>query len=104
MGRHRASSREKGGSELSAQEKARRDTEDKRTAQDCPATQVLRGNRGLESTGNGGHKCRSGKKINPKGTSPQACSFPFSSAAARRLLYLDKNSSAKGSSRLSAYF
>ena len=45
-----------------------------------------------------------GKKINPKGTAPQACSFPFSSAAARRLLYLDKNSSAKGSSRLSAYF
>lgn len=62
MGRHRASSREKGGSELSAQEKARRDTEDKRAAQDCPATQVLRGNRGLESTGNGGHKCRSGEK------------------------------------------
>ena len=29
MGRHRASSREKGGSELSAQEKARKDTEDK---------------------------------------------------------------------------
>ena len=48
MGRHRASSREKGGSELSAQEKARKDTEDKRTAQDCPATQVLRRSRGLE--------------------------------------------------------
>lgn len=62
MGRHRASSREKGGSELSVQEKVRKDTEDERSALNCQATQVLRRKRGLESTGNGGHKCRFGKE------------------------------------------
>lgn len=103
MGRHRASSRESG-EENSVHKRKREETQ--KIKEQHRTAQLLRFS-GKQRPGVD-RKWRPQMpplgKNQSEGTSPQACSFPFSSAAAREASLPGQKQSAKGPSRLSAYF